>query len=331
MRPTGRGLAVVVVVIASLAMARAFGPRALNAVVAPLAVAALVGLIAVVRASEPTIDRRPVAAGFPGETRPVSLSIDGGGATPARIDDAVDDGLSATGNVATTTLTDDYRYEIELEERGEHELGPLSIAVTDAFGLVRRRFELPDRGRVLVYPRVYELRGDGAELRSALSATRGFDRGEFDHLREYERGDPVRDVHWTATAKRADDELLVAAHAADGDGRTATIVAEASPGQGDEMAAATASVATALLEAAVPVRVVTPEGTRSASGRDDRRALLELLATVGPGEVEGDDRREADVLVRADAGGTVVVVGDREFPFDRLCGEITERTEPARG
>ena len=321
MRLTRRGWALVALVGFGLLMAWESGARSLNALVVPLVLALAAGVVTVARAGEPTVTRAPIEAGHVGDGRPVELEFDVGSSTPATVADAVGDGLSARGNVAETILTDDgYRYEVTLLERGEHEVGPVSVTVTDVLGLVRRRFTDDGRGRVLVYPRVYDLRGSAsAELRALADGARGYERDEFDHLREYERGDSLRDVHWKSAARRPDDELMVKEFADQDAAGRVDLVAESAPGRADEMATAAASVAASLLAAGVPVRVAVPDGEREASDeRSGRRALFELLATTGPGDRSERERREADVLIRSDGRGTVVRTEAGQVPFDRL-------------
>ncbi|MFC4248542.1 DUF58 domain-containing protein [Natribaculum luteum] len=335
MRVTRRGWGVVAVVGFCLVMAWKFGPRSLNAIVVPLVVALVAGAITVTRANEPRVSRAAIEEGFVGERRAVSLEADVDRPIAAELADDVGRGLSATGNVAETTLAPErgYSYELELECRGKHEVGPLSLSVTDAFGLVERQFEIDRTTRVVVYPPVYDLRGgsgdDFALLTGAIQESR---RDEFDHLREYEHGDSLRNVHWKSAAKRPDDDLVVKEFTAHEDDGTVTVAAESVPETTDEMAAATASVVTYALESAVPVDVVVPDGSASATARHDRRDVLRLLATAGPGTLAAETRREADVLIRADEGGTTVTIDGLEVPFERLAGAtIDGGADPRRG
>ena len=331
MRLTLRGWTVVTAVIVAVVLSWGFGPRALNAVVVPLVVVLLAGFVAVGRTNRPRVDRQPVTEGFIGERRRVEIAIETGGPIGATVRDAVGDGLSAeTEPVAETTLDGDetVTYDVHLEKRGRHRVGPLSIGVSDVVGLVERRFEYEETTPVLVYPRIHEL-GDGpTDLRTLTGVVDRTVQTEFDHLREYRRGDPLRDVHWKSAAKRPDDELVVTEYAADQVAGAVTVAAECSPRRVDGLAdrddgwaAATASVVTALLERGAPVGLVVPDGTHPpGDGRGHHRELLGLLAVAGPGELDERTRRDADVVIRTDADGTTVVVDDREIPFDRLRG-----------
>ncbi len=334
MRVTRRGWGIVAVVGFCLVVAWKFGPRSLDAIVVPLVVALVAGVVTVARVDEPHVSRVAIENGFVGERRTVSLEADVDRPIAASLADDVGRGLSATGNVAATTLAPErgYSYELELECRGEHEVGPLSLSVTDAFGLVERRFESDRTTRVVVYPPVYDLRGGaGDDLALLASAVHESRKEEFDHLREYEHGDSLRNVHWRSVAKRPAGDLLVKEFTAREDDGTITVAAESVPGTTDELAAATASVVTYVLESAVPVDVVVPDGSASATARHDRRDVLELLATVGPGTLAAETRREADVLIRTDEDGTAVTIDGREVPFERLAGTtIDDGADPRR-
>lgn len=327
MRPTRRGLAVVAIVIVSLLLAAGFGSRALNAVVAPLFVAVLAGVISTARASPPTVTREPIENGTVGERRTVSVSIDVDRPVSATLEDALGDGLAATETAVETTLTGGtYSYEIDLEERGVHEVGPLTVTVTDVLGLVRRRFEDDRTVEVLVRPRPYELDGSREDVQSLVATTETDDRREFAHLREYRPGDSMRDVHWKATAKRADAEPIVTEYDR-GPGRGSVDLAVESDRDGeDEAARAAASVATYVRERGRAVTVAVPEQPT----RTERP--LDALATLEAGELTTAERERADVLIATDEAGTTVAVDGREIPFDRLrdgrTGDRSGRTDP---
>ncbi|WP_254521483.1 DUF58 domain-containing protein [Natrinema caseinilyticum] len=334
MRPrlTIRGWTVVAVILAAVAMSWWFGPRALNAVVVPLGVVLLAGVAAVVRADRPQVHRHAVPDGFIGEQRRVEVAIETDGPVAATVRDTVGEGVSATDEpIAETTLAGDetVAYDVRLERRGNNRVGPLSIAVQDVLGLVARPFEYEETTPVLVYPHVRDLgRGSVADLRTLTGLADRRDQREFDYLREYRRGDSLRDVHWKSAAKRPGDELTVVEYADDEDGTAVTVAAECPPrgfdgatDRVDEMAAAAASVATYLLERGTTVGIALPKASRPpGAGRTHHRELLRLLAVAEPGELPERTRRDADVLVRTEADGTTIVVDGREIPFDRLSG-----------
>ncbi len=337
MRLTRRGWAVVLVIIGLVAMAWQYGPRALNAVVTPLLVVVVAGAVTTALTERPRVSRSAVDEGHVGESRTVTVTIETNRAVSATVRDAVGDGLSAADPTAAVTLDGEteYSYELALDERGDRRIGPLSIVVVDLFGLVKRRFTDEETTSVLVYPPVYDLRGGGdQELQPIAEIARRRDREEFDHLREYQRGDSLRDVHWKSAAKRPGDELVVAEYADTDRAGSVTVAAECSPESADEMAATAASVATYLLECGGNTRVellLPDERQQPKSGHDHHRELLAALAIVEPGELDAQARTNADVLVQADADEPRIVIDGQTIPFDRLRDRDRNRAQRTGG
>ena len=345
MRLTSRGWTVLAALAIATAASWFHGPRALNAVVAPLVVVLLAGIVLTARVDRPTVRRHRIENGAVGDTRPVEVTVECGGTISADVTDAVGDGvavaddaetpLAATAVTLTTTIDGEERlsYDVALERRGEHVVGPLSITVTDAFGLVERRFSYDETATVLAHPAAYELRGESAgDLRALENTAETDDREEFDHLREYQRGDALRDVHWKAAAKRPDDDLVVTEYSTADEAGAITIAAECDDDRADadELVRAVASVATYLLERDRRVGVTIGDAhLPPGADREHRRELLALLAVAEPGELAERDRERADVLVSATWRDVRVVTDDRTIPFPRLLDERA-RTERRR-
>ena len=337
MRLTIRGWAVVVVVLASVAMAWQYGPRALNAVVTPLLVVLIAGLVVIARTDRPEIRRLPVDDGFVGDQRTVDLEVETNATVAATVHEQIGDGLSIDGTDADTEADssdadrslvretilegdDRFSYEIRLVDRGARQTGPLTITLSDVFGLVERRFSDEQRTSVVVYPRVHELAGAvGTDFQTLVETADRQARDEFDHLREYRRGDALSDVNWKAAAKRPDGDLVVTEYTRDETVGSALIAADCPPGWADELATAVASVTTHLLERGINVGLSVPDGdSKPGTGAAHYRDLLAQLATLEAGELEARQRQQADVLIQADADGTRVVVDGRVLPFDQL-------------
>ena len=318
MRLTRRGWVVVALVALCTAMAHAYGARALNAVVAPSVVALVGGAGLVLLRDAPTVERRVPDAGAEGDVLTVELDVETSAPIGARLDDALEAWLATDDLPARTTIGDGpFRYDLRLRRRGEYAIGPLEVEITDALGLVARTFRYETTDEILVYPAAYRLDppADGPGV-FPDSHRRFRARDEFDGLREYERGDSLRDVHWKSTARRPDGDLLVQQYATDRRDEGVTIAVETASAGG--VAEATASVALYLLDRQFSVGLVTPDGSVSpGTGETHRRAVLEALARLGEGQSSDEDVRQADLVVRA-AGGDVVVVGEDVVPFDSL-------------
>ena len=99
-------------------------------------------------------------------------------------------------------------YRGRLVRRGRYQFGPLKIATTYPFGLVRRTLAVEQSGTVLVCPRLGRLSYRWAQWQQ--ETWRGGDRaqgrqgveGEFFGLRDWRPGDNRRTVHWRTTARR---------------------------------------------------------------------------------------------------------------------------------
>ncbi|QWC18392.1 DUF58 domain-containing protein [Halorubrum sp. 2020YC2] len=352
---TRRGRVAALVGLVAAVSAVVAGGRALDAVVLPVAIALAAGYVQVSRVDVPAVRHVTPPDGFVGETRDVRLEFgsgatgDGGGAGSrsflADVRPRVDEGLDGpTAPIRASVGTEPVSYPVTYRRRGERTLGPIDLTVTDVFGLFEREMVVDETAAVTVYPPRDPI---PARFRRALHAVDAVDvsreREEFDRLREYTRGDAVRDVHWATTAKR--DEIVVKEFAAETARNRASIaggtdvsggdeVAGFGTGDGeagdrspdaaaaDELARATVSLALALLDDGVPVDVRLPAGGVSASpGGRGRREVLELAARTGPGAVAGDD---ADVTIVAGASDARFRTGDRSVEFATLRREATE-------
>ena len=101
------------------------------------------------------------------------------------------------------------RYRVEPKERGDCQTGWLYLRYRSGLGLVERWGRAPLTQTVRVYPALRT----GEEQQIFLSRSRQIDqqlrqtrlRGlgrDFESLREYREGDDLRDICWTATARR---------------------------------------------------------------------------------------------------------------------------------
>lgn len=315
MRPTRRGWTVLVASLLALAMGWAFGGRSLNAVVVPGLLALAATGLTVWRANDPTVTRRVPADGHHGETATASLAVETSPALPATVHDRTGRGL--TGAIEGDLLADgrSVAASVTLAERGEQWFGPCTVDLTDPLGLWERSVEVSDRASLLVYPRVRPL----GDARGVVERFRGEtdEREHFDGVREYTPGDPLRDVNWKASASHPRG-LYVTTFAGTGETRTVTLGVAAPVGGVDDAAEAAASVAVHLLEAGVPVALVTPRVRIDAGvGGAHRRRVLGALATFDGGRLRDRDVAEADVLVEGvpRQRGADVVVGDERRPF----------------
>jgi uncharacterized protein (DUF58 family) len=101
------------------------------------------------------------------------------------------------------------RYRVEPQERGDILTGSLYLRYRSGLGLVERWAQAPLVQKVRVYPalrtgeeqQIFLARSRQIDLQLRQARQRGLGR-DFESLREYVEGDDLRDICWTATARR---------------------------------------------------------------------------------------------------------------------------------
>jgi uncharacterized protein (DUF58 family) len=125
---------------------------------------------------------------------------------PALVAEPVTQRLTAFPNVPASV-----RYRIEPQERGDCEAGWLYVRYRSGLGLAERWAMAPLTQTVRVYPalrtgeeqQIYLARSRQIDLQLRQVRQRGLGR-DFESLREYREGDDLRDICWTATARRGE-------------------------------------------------------------------------------------------------------------------------------
>ncbi|MEF8799502.1 MAG: DUF58 domain-containing protein [Halolamina sp.] len=341
---TNRGKGVAVIAIGGFLLALLFGSRSLNAVVVPAVVLLAAAYVQVTRLPDLAIVREPPADAHVGEVRTAEIAFtDRDGEELRRpfigtVSEYVGDGLrivppgdegedvseytvrenldgSTEAQFQTAVGNESLSYRVRYEQRGERELGPATVTATDVFGLMETGIHIRETGSVLVYPQVHFLRSWSREsLRRLREYGRSEQRDQFEELREYHPGDPLRDIHWRTTAKR--DKLVVKEFAAEAEAEAVTIAAGANVDGADRMAEATASVALTLVDEDIPVDVALPRGEVSVGPeRGGELALLRTLATAKAGRLPDP---EADVRIHGRGEEATIEVGETEYRFTEL-------------
>ena len=355
MRPTRRGYAVVAVVVGAVAVGSVFGARTLDAVVLPGVIALLAAVVQLWRVSAPGVTRTLPPAEIAGTERTITLSLDGARGVPATvrerlptdIDTMADPSGGQGGDAATheavvdaTVGGDTVSYTVVPRRRGAHTIGPATVVVTDVLGLLKRSFTVDIRDTLVAYPRIGTLpTAIRAALRASYLSSDTTQRDEFDDLREYVRGDALRDVHWKSSARhdelmvmefadRSDpDRVTVAAGVAESTGATADGGDEGATRLGDRMADAAATVCVSVIRGGGSVSLTTPSGSIDASpGR--ARPALDHLASAAVGRVPNPG---ADIVVLADAEGVSIRFDGGKHRFEGPIGDASPLRTAAEG
>ncbi|MEV4412165.1 DUF58 domain-containing protein [Catellatospora sp. NPDC049609] len=212
-------------------------------------------------------------------------------------------------------------YTVRAELRGRYEVGPLTLRMTDPFGLCELTRSFPSSDKLTVIPNVTALQlvrlageysGTG-DSRARSVAVHGEDDAA---TREYRRGDDLRRVHWRSTARVG--ELMVRREEQPWESR-ATVLLDtrlgAHRGEGPTASfewavSASASIAVHLRQAGYRLRLVTDAGADiDANEGTGDGMLLDHLA-----EVKATPRGDVGSLVehvrrRADGGLVIAVLG----------------------
>ncbi|MBO3745449.1 DUF58 domain-containing protein [Streptosporangiaceae bacterium NEAU-GS5] len=182
-------------------------------------------------------------------------------------------------------------YKVRSDLRGRYSIGPLSIRITDPFGLVElgRAFTITDT--LVVTPKVVPLphvRLSGEWTGGGDSRTRSVAAAGDDDVapREYRHGDDLRRVHWRSTARHG--ELMVRREEQQWQSRGALLLdtrRHAHRGEGPRSSfevavSAAASIGVHLAHEGLGLRLVTDQGAQHLADSGVSYSLLDTLAVV---------------------------------------------------
>ncbi len=208
-------------------------------------------------------------------------------------------------------------FVLEHLERGVLRLEDLMLEAGDPLGLFRRRIALGSSERAVVLPRFAALgAGDRPrEFEAALAAPRAGSGNEILGVREYQRGDPLRRIHWRLSARHGD--LVVREFEPPGV-RVLTVLLDPAPASraaADQVARLAASEVWDCLREGGRVALWAPglEPSTPAEGRS-LWALLEWLARY-PGGLP-----VADVAPPAAGDAVAITAGGGGELLDALTG-----------
>jgi uncharacterized protein (DUF58 family) len=214
-------------------------------------------------------------------------------------------------------------YSIVCRNRGRYKVGPLSIFVTDPFGLSRVRVETTAENELIVYPAIEDLpawrlaaQGSG----SGEAAVRFLHRAaaEFYTMRQYVTGDDLRRIHWPSVARtgqlmiRQDESTRRSRAVLFLDNRSAALGGNGSVGF-ERAISATASIGRLLSRAGYAVSLATAD---SPIRPVTETSLLDFLAGTGPARARGIADALAVVRSAGQIEGTLGVVAALPTPAE---------------
>ncbi|MEV4090915.1 DUF58 domain-containing protein [Streptosporangium saharense] len=225
----------------------------------------------------------------------------------------------------------DYRVRSDL--RGRFGIGPLTVRITDPFGLVEltRSFTISDTlvvtPQVVALPRVRlsgELAGGGESRTRSVAAA-----GDDDVApREYRQGDDLRRVHWRSTARYG--ELMVRREEQQWQSRGALLLDTrryAHRGEGPRSSfevavSAAASIGVHLAHEGLGLRLVTDQGAERLPETGLSWALLDTLAEIRTSSARSLEYGTAALRQGGGEGLIVAVLGALDVEQARALARI---------
>jgi uncharacterized protein (DUF58 family) len=225
-------------------------------------------------------------------------------------------------------------YVVRSDVRGKFFIGPMTVTVSDPFGLIEQNRSFHTRTPLVVTPKVVPLPViplSGAWTGSGDNRPRAFATGSAEDVtvREYRRGDDLRRVHWRSSARVG--ELMVRREEQPWQSRATVFLDNrklSHRGSGaasslEQAVSLTASIAVHLIQRGFMVRLVTAAGEEPGGSWHEHGAaaaetgpLLESLAVVT--EV---DRRQLDTRWLQDIGHSGLLLA--------VLGDLADSDKPA--
>jgi uncharacterized protein (DUF58 family) len=178
-------------------------------------------------------------------------------------------------------------YRVPTAARGRFTIGPLSLGLTDPFGLAHHGWNEGRVDEIIVTPRIHEIRppfGAAGRRRSVSPFRVAFqapapDGEDFLTLRDYEPGDDLRRIHWRSTARTG--ELLVRQDETRWEPHVSVLLdtreAAHDAASFEASVEAVASVAARLARSGERFEVLTTAGRELGATRRERRLAAEAL------------------------------------------------------
>jgi uncharacterized protein (DUF58 family) len=323
---TPRGRAVLGLGLLTYVAARAFGSKPLYPVALGLLFALVVGWLWVRLARGPMQLHREIGTEerFEGDDVAVELRLEHDAHVPPASLVLVER-VSGIGERRTPLEARHGRYTLARLRRGRYVFLEVRAVLEDAFGLQRIEVPLTTPSTLLVYPRLVELdrlfseggtyAQDGRRL--LLRRPSGFD---LHSVRDYERGESLRKVHWRSTAKRG-----------------ALMVKELEDAPRDEVAILLDAHKNGSAAESFDVQVRIAGSLLLSQARRGRRALLVVngaeRTTQRVHSYETDWRQAYDLLAAAEADGhtpAAALLGDEGSSIARALEltVVTSALEP---
>jgi uncharacterized protein (DUF58 family) len=330
--PTRRGWTAVAAGLAMWVAARLVASPDLHAIAAGVVALPLLGVLYVRWTHSRMEVHRSLSAvrAAPGARVTVTLTIGNRGRAATSfllLEDAVPPGLGKPARLVAAGIPprNDQRlsYTLLCRQRGRYVVGPLSIYLTDPFGLARARVQAQSTSELVVYPAVEDLSAGGLVTQGAgagESAVRHLYRStaEFFTMRQYVTGDDLRRIHWPSVARtgelmiRQDESTRRSTATVFLDTRSLALGPNGSPGF-EKAVSVGATLGRALLRSGFALRLALPDSSPTSVGEEQ---LLETLAGISPSRSNSLAQPLSSLRASSPTETTLALVTAPPFPAE---------------
>ncbi|MDQ2723904.1 MAG: DUF58 domain-containing protein [Actinomycetota bacterium] len=222
-------------------------------------------------------------------------------------------------------------YRLPTRRRGVYQVGPLTLAQTDPFGLIARRRRFGESATLWVHPRSHPVppnrAGANLEVDGPMDDRAPEGTIAFQGLRPYVIGDDLRMVHWRTTARTG--TLMVRKHVDTNRPQVVILLDDrrasySEDGWFEEAVETAASLLEAALRTGAPVRLDYVSGTVAGFVPTGGRDSLDLLARAELTETGNLGRAVANLGQETGGSAAVLVSGenlaDSVSELDALSG-----------
>ncbi|MDQ2729722.1 MAG: DUF58 domain-containing protein [Actinomycetota bacterium] len=222
-------------------------------------------------------------------------------------------------------------YRLPTRRRGVYQVGPLTLAQTDPFGLIARRRAFGESATLWVHPRSHPVppnrAGANLEVDGPMDERAPEGTIAFQGLRPYVIGDDLRMVHWRTTARTG--TLMVRKHVDTNRPQVVILLDDrraSYPEDGwfEEAVETAASLLEAALRTGAPVRLDYVSGTVTGFIPTGGRDSLDLLAGAELAGTGNLGRAVANLSQETGGSAAVLVSGenlaDSVSELDALSG-----------
>lgn len=260
----------------------------------------------------------------------VHLTIENRGRTATSfllLEDAVPAGLGTPARLVAAGIPprcdQTVHYTLLCRLRGRYAIGPLTIYVTDPFGLARVRVDAPSRSELVVFPEIEDIstaglvtQGSGAGEAAVRHLYRS--AAEFYTMRQYIDGDDLRRIHWPSVARtgqlmiRQDESTRRSSATVFLDTRMSALGAYGTPGF-ERAVSVAATLGRGLSRAGFALRFGMVDAAPVAT-TDEK--LLELLAGISPSRTQGLGASLSNLRATSFADSTLALVTAPPLPSE---------------